>query len=146
MGRSFESISEDAILHAAEAHFNLVERHPEGGVCRDCVNFRGDCLRALPSEDGLEGYGVCIDCGEDPQIVPADEWHDWDECWYDEHPSEGVRDGYVRSLVHNIQHVRKMHGADYASAFSLRDEDGTTSTNVMVMRGEEVICSYRVRG
>lgn len=139
--KDVEGLCYDNVLRQAERAFNGMP-HPEGGRCRDCVNFRGDCLRALASEDGFEGYGICMDCEEDPQIVPADEWHDWDECWYDEDPSEPVRNARVRCLAHDMQRVRRMFKADYVSSFSLKDEDGKMCTNVTVMREDETIYTY----
>ena len=75
---------EGCILAAAERHMAGGEDHPSGGTCHECAHCAEGCF--LEAGDRLReeldaGYGICAYEGDEPRLVPLDQWHDWEDCW-----------------------------------------------------------------
>lgn len=134
-----ERAAYSCVLADAERHENGPEV-PRGGRCRDCASFRADCLSNLADPSKLEGYGICADCPDDPQLVEADEWHEWDECWHSESEVVTARDR-AEALLSDVRRTMAAFRADYVTAVSLRDEDGSLFASVTVLDGDETLYS-----
>lgn len=132
------SVMEDNELRRAERVTNGPE-HPCGGCCRDCASFREDCLRGFNPGNALEGFGICMDCPDDPQIVGEADWHGWDECWHGEVSSVELGRELVGDIMSDLLRLMAVSGTTHVSAFCLKGDDGERTTHLTMYDGDRKV-------